>query len=156
MKLPKVKPPKPITRRKRIYTENNLNQETGEVTPRRWINVEEVSGENFVQLHINTLSDLIGLTDAQWRLLSSLTVYVEYNTNELFLNPLRKEELAKLTGLKYNTINQSVSRLVKKNLLIRKTNNTYQMNPLLFFKGSEIERAKYLELVIRYKICATC
>ena len=105
-------------RKKRVFTENFVDHNTGEVTPKRWIDMQPVSGENFIQLHIDTLAKLTGITDAQWRLLSNLTMFVEYNTNELFLNPKRKEQIAVITGLKYNTINQSVSRLVKKKLLI--------------------------------------
>lgn len=142
--------------KKRIFTENTTNLATGEVVPKRWIDMQPVNGNNFIQMHIDTLAQLTGLTDAQWRLLSNLTKYVEYNTNQLYLSPVRKNEIAEITGLKYNTINQSVSRLVKKNLLLKISGSSYQMNPTLFFKGEEIEREKYLELTIRYTICSTC
>ncbi len=147
---------KPKGYKKRLFQENTVDPETQEVVPRRWIDMTPISGDNFVQMHLQNIAQLHFLTDAQYRLLNNLNLFVEYDTNEFHLNPKRKEELVAITGLKYNTINQSVSRLVKKNLIIKISGSTYQMNPTLFFKGSEIKRAEYLEFIIRYRLCPEC
>lgn len=96
------------------------------------------------------------ISHAEHRLLVTLSKYVEYNTNEFYLNVKRKEELVEITGLKYNTISQGLTRLVKKNLLLRVSNSTFQMNPNIMFKGEDLQRAKYIEITERYEICPEC
>lgn len=145
-----------LSKKKVVYTDTKENFETGEITERRRIVKQVATRESFVLMYIDDIAKLHTLSHAAYRLLVTLAKYVEYNTNEFYLNMKRKEELVNLTGLKFNTISQCLTRLVKKNLLIRVSNSTYQMNPLLFFKGEDIERAKYLEMTIRYEICETC
>lgn len=111
---------------------------------------------NPVIMYINQINKLYTLSHAEYRLLSTLAMYIEYNTNEFYLNLKRKEELITMTGLKFNTISQCLTRLVKKNLLLRVSNSTYQMNPLVFFKGEDMQRSKYLEITTRYEICPEC
>lgn len=142
--------------KKVVYAENVVDTQTGELSTRKWITRQVTNKENFVIMYLDDLSKLNMLSPANTKLLQALCVYLEYNTNEFYLNPQRRQELVEFTGLKLETINHGITRLVKKNLLIRISTGTYQMNPLIFFKGSEIERAKHLELVIRYEICAEC
>lgn len=142
--------------KKTVYTENTITAETGELTARKWITRQDVSRQNFVIMYLDDLSKLNQLSPASTKLLQALCIYLEYDTNEFYLNPARKQELVKYTGLKLETINQGITKLFKKNLLIRINTGTYQMNPKLFFKGSEMTRAKYLELTIRYEICENC
>lgn len=142
--------------KKTVYTDIKENFETGEIVERRRIVKQAVSKEQFVLMYTEDIAKLYTLSHAEYRLLSTLALYIEYNTNEFYLNLKRKEELINLTSLKFNTISQCLTRLVKKNLLLRVSNSTYQMNPLVFFKGEDIARAKYLEITTRYEICPEC
>lgn len=142
--------------KKVVYTENNLDADSGELISRKWITRQNVQRQNFVIMYLDDLSKLNKLSPATSKLMQALCVYLEYDTNEFYLNPQRKKELIEYTGLKLDTINQGITTMVKKNLLIRINTGTYQMNPLVFFKGSELQRAKYLELIIRYEICPDC
>lgn len=135
-----------------IFQENIADVLTGELTTKRWITKTQVKRQDFVLMYTQDMAKLKGLTNAEYRILIVLNKYIEYNTNAFYLNKLRREELANETGAKYNTVNQSISRLIKRNLLHKLSNNTYQMNPQLFFKGEEIERSKLLELTIQYQI----
>lgn len=142
--------------KKTVFTEVKENYETGEIIERRKIVKQVSSREQFVLMYTEDIAKLFTLSHAEYRLLSTLAMYIEYNTNEFYLNLKRKEELINLTNLKFNTISQCLTRLVKKNLLLRVSNSTYQMNPLVFFKGEDIQRAKYLEITTRYEICPQC
>lgn len=142
--------------KKVVYAENTVDTDTGELTTRKWITRSNVPRQNFVLMYLDDLGKLNKLSPATTKLMQALCVYLEYNTNEFYLNPQRRQELVEYTNLKLETINQGITKMVKKNLLIRVSTGTYQMNPLIFFKGSEIERAKYLELTIRYEICPDC
>lgn len=142
--------------KKTVYTDIKENYETGEVVERRRIVKQVATREQFVLMYTEDIAKLYTLSHAEYRLLSTLAMYIEYNTNEFYLNLKRKEELINMTSLKFNTISQCLTRLVKKNLLLRVSNSTYQMNPLVFFKGEDIQRAKYLEVTTRYEICPEC
>lgn len=145
-----------LSSKKTVYTEIKEDYKTGEITERRRITKQVASREQFVLMYVQDIANLHTLSHAEYRLLSTLAKYIEYNTNEFYLNLKRKEELMELTNLKFNTISQCLTRLVKKNLLLRVSNSTYQMNPLIFFKGEDIERAKYLEIITRYELCPDC
>lgn len=145
-----------LNSKKTVYTEIKEDYDTGEITQRRRIVKQVATREQFVLMYTEDIAKLYTLSHAEYRLLSALALYIEYNTNEFYLNMKRKEELINMTGLKFNTISQCLTRLVKKNLLLRVSNSTYQMNPLIFFKGEDIERAKYLEITTRYEICPEC
>lgn len=141
---------------KTVYTENTLDPETGELVSRKWITRKVSTTDHFVKMYLEDLMNLNKLSNADYRTLYSLAVYLEYNTNQFFLNKERRQELADQAGLKFNTINQSIARLIKKNLILKIASGLYQMNPKIFFNGDELERSKILEVVIRYEICADC
>lgn len=78
--------------------------------------------------------------------------YIDYNTNEFLLSPARREEISICGNIAPNTVNSSIARLVKKNIFIRKSGNTYVLNPKLFFYGKDLERSKLMKATITYEI----
>ncbi len=141
---------------RRVYTENTVDAETGELTQQKWITSTVKSVDHFIKMYLQDISDLNHLKLSEHRILTTLAKYLEYNTNEFVLYKDRRDQLSKETGLAYNTIYQGISRLVKKNLLIKVGSNGYQMNPKIFFNGDELSRANILEVVHRYVICPEC
>ena len=81
---------------------------------------------------------------AEMSTLLSCLKWMEANTNEVVLSGIRRKQIAKECGIKYNTVLSSVGGLLKSNLLIREGFNTYIVNPELFFKGSERQRGKLI------------
>ena len=77
---------------------------------------------------------------------------VGYNTNEVILIKSKKEEIAKKTGLSYNSVHNTISRLCKKGILLRRAQSLYILNPKFAFKGEEVQRAKKLKLVLEYQL----
>lgn len=139
-----------------VFTQNTLDATTGELVQKVWLTKEVKNTQHFVKLYLEDLASLHHLTHSDFRTLHSVAEFLEYNTNQFFLNKERREQLAVNAKVKINTINQCISRLTRKNLLIKLSSGLYQMNPKIFFNGDEMARAKYLEVVIRYNICQTC
>lgn len=140
---------------KHVYTETIVDSD-GEFVQRKWITKKAQNTQHFIKMYLEDLKLLNKLSFSDFRVLHSLVTYLEYNTNQFFLNKERRAELAQTCTITSNTLNTCISRLCKKNLLIRVSNSTYQMNPKIFFNGEELQRAKVLELKIRYEICPDC
>lgn len=141
---------------KQLYTLTTEDYQTGEIISKQWLTKKAASKDHFVKLYLDDLKLLKKLTNADHRVLHNLSILLEYNTNQFFLNKERRQEMADLCSLSINTLNQSISRLCKKNLLIKVSSFTYQMNPKIFFNGDELQRAKVMELTIQYVICPDC
>lgn len=139
-----------------VYTSNTVDASTGELIQKTWITKKVKDTDHFVKMYIGDISALYKLPNAQHRLLVTLSEYLEYNTNEFFLNKQRREEIALKCNSTINTLNQGLARLIKKNIILKKASNVYQMNPLIFFNGEEMKRTKILEAVIRWEICDEC
>ena len=60
--------------------------------------------------------------------------------------------LSEATGIKLDSIYSLIGRLIIKGILIKDDENIIYLNPKLFFFGSDIERNKVLEFVLRYEI----
>lgn len=139
-----------------LYSQSTVDVQTGEVIQKQWLTREAKNTQHFVKMYLEDLSTLHHLANSDFRTLYSIAEFLEYNTNQFFLNKERRQELAIKANCKLNTINHSIAKLVKKNLLLKVGGNLYQMNPKIFFNGEEIERSKYLEVTFRYNICRTC
>ena len=135
-----------------IYTQTVLDQETGELIPTRWIKKEVLTKEAFVRAYIKDLGILAKCSGAEQSTILCSLKYVEYNTNVLYINSLRRQEIAQCAGMTINTVNSAISRLVKKNILLKKASGTYLLNPQLFFFGTDLEREKVFCLSVKYVI----
>lgn len=137
---------------KMVFNETTIDESTGEVLHKRWVTKEALNRQKFIKMYLQDLSALRKLTHAQYRMLVELTIYLEYNTNIFYFNAERRTEVSKNIGVEINTVNKSLSRLMKDELILKITSGTYQMNPKYFFNGDEMERAKALEVILTYKI----
>ena len=143
-----------------IFTKQVVDHETGEVTQTIYLTKELKSADHFYKVYLQDLGKLIGLTYAQYRILHTLAQYAEFNSNDFFLNKERREQISETCNLKVNTLNQSISRLMKKNLIIKLGSNMYKINPTILFNGTEQERLRVLQngvtLGIKYNVCKKC
>ena len=137
---------------KTVFNETTIDEATGEVKHRRWINKETASKSKFIKMYLEDLSALRRLTHAQFRILVEICPFLMYNTNDFYLNKERREELAINIGVEKNTIDKGISRLMKEALLIKSSSGVYQMNPKIFFNGDEIERDKILQVTLTYRL----
>lgn len=135
-----------------IFTDTIIDED-GVVKQKRWLSKEVKDVPHFVKMYTDDLCKLMGLTHAEYRILINIQELTEYNTNVFFLNKERREQLANISVVKFNTVNVAISRMMKKNILIKEGSSMYRVNPALFFKGDDLNRDKILQLVISYKLC---
>lgn len=135
-----------------VFTQTQLDTETGELIPTRWIKKEVKSTEMFIRTYIQDIGALAKCSKAEQSIVLCCLKYLDYNTNKIYLDPQRKEEICETSGIKRNTINSALPRLVKKNILIKDSLNSYTLNPVLFFFGTDVERNNLFNLTIEYKI----
>lgn len=139
-----------------IYTENNINPETGEVEQKRFITRQVKDNETFYRTYAEDLGSLLKCSKGEIHFIVCVLNlrFVEYNTNEVVLNTARRKDISGCSGLSEQSIYNFVSSLKRKQILIQKDKHLY-LNPKLFFFGSDIEREKIFELTIKYKLNPT-
>lgn len=136
-----------------IYTEKTVDAATGELTLIKTITKTVHKQEQFIKMYVEDLGSLIGCSNAEKNFLISVInlKYVEYETNEIVLNKARKESIAKMADVDYRSMQNCIYRLIKKNIIVKHESKLI-LNPLMFFNGSEKDRAKLFELKIQYKL----
>lgn len=134
-----------------IYTENSVDRETGEITPKRWITRQVKDEAQFIKMYLDDLGVLTKCSNTEKNIVINLLPYVDYSTNELVLTASRRKELALKIESTAGTINVCIMRLFQKNIFIRNEGKIL-LNPKLFFRGDELSRSKLLELTIQYEL----
>lgn len=119
----------------------------------------KVERDKFAMMYLKDISKLFEIsTKGEYRVLIALVKRSSYNTNEVRVAKDVKEEIAEETGLAYSTVHQSVAKLSKSEIIIRKKKDgkevrgVYILSPKYFFKGEEMERARVVKLVMEYSI----
>jgi len=132
------------------YHKETWNEESGELTAVRREIVKKVQKEKFGIVYLETVLQLLGIKSAtHLRVMISLWSISEMDTNRIILVKSIKQELAEKTGYKIGTIQNSISFLSRKKILIHKDTSVYILNPKYFFRGNEMARAKTVELLLK-------
>ena len=143
---------------------NVVNELTGELIS----STSEVSSittkcknvDEFIQVYLEDISGLLGITTkGEYHVLVYAWKYAPYsdeaNGNIVHFNKMLKDKIIDGTGLTDGSIKNILTKLVKKDLLI-KTNykSMYYLNPKYFFKGKLSDRTKAfnLQLNLNYRI----
>lgn len=140
---------------KNYYEEvvQTIDTETGEVEVVERKVKRKVSREKFIMMFLSDIQGIIGLTSkSEFQVLLAITELVSFNTNEVILIKPVKMIIAEKTKLKYDSVKNTISRLHKKEILIRKASSTYVLNPKYFFKGEDTARSSVLKWTIEYVI----
>ncbi len=121
-----------------FYTKETQNMETGEITTRELYRKQTDNADQFARIFFQDLSVLLlACTGAELRVALSILQYLEYNTNEFILVAERRASIGKAGNIKPYTVSASISKLLKKNIFIKKSSCVYILNPRLFFYGDE-------------------
>jgi len=137
-----------------VFTQVTEDYQTGEVIKREIFRKSVENKEQFVRTYIEDIGLLAKCSGAETSTMLCLLKYTDYNTNKLFITADRRREISDSSGLKLGTVHTAISRLVKKNLLVKCSSSTYILNPKIFFYGADPERSKVFEAIIRYEIKA--
>lgn len=137
-----------------VYQEitREINHETGEVkiTNDRQV-VKKNSTPDFVMLFTQTAPMLANanLTSSQSTTLFAIISKFVGKNNLLNLSAATKELISRECDLKYNTVDQNIRTLIKKNIILRdkigERGYQYYLNPYVFGKGNwaDIEQLRY-------------
>jgi len=130
------------------------NKETGEITETSTTKTFQAESEpNYIKLYIEDISYLNKLPKGMDSLIYELIKYINYQ-NEIILNSHIKKKIAERIGKGERHINNSITKLVKHEILIRIDRGVYQINSYIFGKGSWkdiIKHRKSLKLEVFYE-----
>jgi len=135
-----------------IYTKDTVDMQTGEVATREIYRKQVANQEQFVRAYIQDIGALAKCSGAEQSVILCILKYLDYNTNEFILNTERRAAICDCGEMKLNTVHSAIMRLAKKNLIIRKAENTYVLNPKIFFYGKDLDRATVVQATITYII----
>lgn len=135
-----------------FYTKETQDMKTGETVTKEIFRKQVANQEQFVRTYIEDIGALAKCTGAEKGVILCSLQYLDYATNEFILTPERREAICKCAEIKPDTVSASISRLQKKNIIIRKSGSTYILNPKLFFYGRDIDRASVVEVTMAYVI----
>ncbi len=121
--------------------------------------VRKVSPKDFIQVYLEDLSKLFNIgSPTEIKVLISLWKHTSFNKqgealgNKVVLIKSIKASIAEDIGTSIGTIDNAISKLVKKDLLIKTDRSVYLLNPKYFFKGYIPDRINVIRTVIEYQI----
>lgn len=106
----------------------------------------------FMRVYLDNIAPLLELNKTDLRVLLVLWGMAGYNNNEVTLVKGHKERMGIGLGYSQSNINNSISRLAKKEILIRLEKSIYILNPKYFFYGKDIARANVIHNVLTYSM----
>ena len=130
-----------------------INQETGEITEQQVVKQHKAEVEpSYIKLYLQDIAYLHNLPSNTPQIVFELLQFVDYN-QEIILTKRRKEQIAKTLDKSLSHINNSITTLIKSEVLIKIDRQTYQLNTYLFGKGSWkdiLKHRKSLKLEVFY------
>ena len=113
-----------------------IDHTTHEIHKEQFVREFKVDVEpNYIKLYLQDISYLNQLPKRSDSILFILLQYVNYK-HELHINNHIKKSIAKELDCSLSNINNSITNLVKKEVLIRIDRGVYELNTYLFGKGS--------------------
>lgn len=135
------------------HTEEIIDGETGELQKQVRRYSKSIQKDRFMMVFLEDMTGMLSLDSAiEIRVLAQLWKRSEFDTNRIYIVKSVKAEIAEELNYKFASVQNTVSKLTKKNLLIREAQSTYYLNPTYFFKGSDIARASSIDLHISYQL----
>lgn len=115
--------------------------------------VRRVTKDKFMQVYLDDFASLMQINSgAEYKVVLWIGNEMGFNTNEIVLVKAIKERISVDTEINIRTINNTITSLTEKGILLSKSRSIYTLNPKLFFKGSLEDRDICLKRVIEYKI----
>lgn len=104
----------------------------------------------FIKIYLDDICKINNLAKKASTLLYALFQYTGYNTNQILLPAGLKHELMQEMGYKsMQSLNNEISKLIKAEMLIKKSTGVFVLNPEFFGRG-EWQSIKALRMTIVY------
>lgn len=143
-----------------------IDKETGEVLDSQIISNKQLNltrkvkdYNEFIMVYLKDISSFLKIDNAtQIKVLALIWRDISYNNPELnegnTMAILKddKERWANEIGCNTRTIDNALSALVKKQILLSVCKGKYKLNPKYYFKGSNSDRTKILNINVKYEI----
>jgi hypothetical protein len=128
--------------------ESVVVNEHGETLTTELTTVKKVNKETFLQVYLDDFMSLMRIKEgSEYKIVLWIGKNMNFDTNEIALIKAIKERMSIDIGTNIRTINNSVSALVSKKILIQKGRGLFILNPKLFFKGSLDSRNNLLKVI---------
>lgn len=142
------------------YLEIITDPASGEIISEKKKIFRKVTPREFMQVYVDDLSGMMNITTGtESKVLTLFWKFSSYpdetsDKNYVRINSFLFENIERETGLKPSCARNVISRLTKKNLLIRdeKRRGIYYLNPKYFWKGKISDNTRNLSLNINYDI----
>jgi hypothetical protein len=135
-----------------IYTEKQRDPETNQLVTTRTISKTAKDKDAFVAMYIEHIGTMAKLPHYELQTLLCLTPHIDWDNGVISISSYVQDKILECSGLKYSSIRSALSRLAKRNFITKVKSNWYQINPELFWKGSELERDKQFQLIYQWDI----
>ena len=132
-------------------TRDLLTQEATHVVEKTNRSVHLGSEAHYIKIYLKDIGKLHDLSPQNNKFLYEFFSMANWNTNELQITAGKKNELAQKHETSKAVIDNIISKLTKKDILIKKGTGLYILNPYLFGKG-EWSQIKALRLTIDYDL----
>lgn len=137
----------------------NLDAETQEIISAEVKTVRNVKAERFIQCYLQDNIEFYRLSKAELNILAvcwEKSTYCDDDNigNKITYNKDLSTTIIEKTGLKEGTIKNTMSSLVKKEMILKSTKfkGIYFLNPKYFFKGQISSRLKLIKKYTEYEI----
>ena len=135
-----------------LFMKETRDMQTGEVVKQEIYSKQTDNAEQFARIFFHDIEHLAKCTGAEKGVVLCCMRYLEYNTNELIITPERREAISIACDSTPHTVSVSISKLRKKNIIIKKSSSTYIINPNILFYGDEKGRKQAVRDLAEYKI----
>lgn len=129
--------------------EHKIDRETGEILEStRIVTFTPEAEPEFIKFYLKDIERLNELPRGTSNILYLILRYMNYE-NQIVISKYQREEIARKLNLKQNTIDHTITALIKGGIISKIANCTYIANPDLFGKG-KWSQVKKLRLAIEY------
>lgn len=133
--------------------EQVVDHETGEITEEKRVYKRQIEKEKFMMVYLESVSGILKINNPiEYKVLLTLWEMSEFETNRIILVKPIKEGIANKLKYAFKTVENAISRLAKKDLLVKKGAGIYFLNPKYFFKGSEIARSNAIKVIFDFSL----
>jgi hypothetical protein len=106
----------------------------------------------FYRTYVKHVALINKLPPSEFKFLHSLAAMVDWDTNEIAFTGVNNKKICEIADMTDATRRSCLSRLCKKGFLRKVSYLCYQLNPNIFFKGTDVERAKVLSVEYKWTV----
>lgn len=139
--------------KRKINVKEIVDHSTGEVIRHESKFIKHVDSDEFIRVYLEDMASFMKISSGmEFKILFLLWSKTKWNNEPMIIDKIVKEDFSKELDIKVQSISDALTRLVKKDILIKNARMRYSLNPKFFFKGDEKAREEVLSINIQYNI----